>query len=95
MISLSASINGDIEPVSRAKQEWCELGQSSGLPGGGDIEASVTAGLSRYRERESRVRQFGAALGLEVGQTQRQGYKFMRCRQTRRKVRWVMVPVLS
>lgn len=69
MISVSPNIKGDAEPVSRAKWEWCELGQCSGLPGGGDTEADVTASLNRSRERESRDRQFGAALGLEVGLT--------------------------
>lgn len=32
-------------------------------------EADVTASLNRFRERESRTRQFGAALGLKVGLT--------------------------
>lgn len=59
LISMSPNIKGDAEPVSRAKWEWCELMQSSGLPGGGDTEADVTASLNRSRERENRDRQFG------------------------------------
>lgn len=69
MVSVFPNIKGDAEPVSREKWEWRELGQSSGLPGGGDTEAGVTASLNRSRERESRDRQFGAALELEVGLT--------------------------
>lgn len=69
---------------------WCELGLSAGLPGGGDIEAGVTAGLNKYRERESRARWLWAALELEVGLTQRECYRFMRLRRARRKVRWVV-----
>lgn len=69
MVSVFPNIKGDAEPVSREKWEWRELGQSSGLSGGGDTEAGVTASLNRSREKKSRTREFGAALGLEVGLT--------------------------
>lgn len=42
------------------------------------------------RERESRARWFWEALGLEVGLTQRECYRFTRIRQARRKGRWVV-----
>lgn len=87
MISVSPNIKGDAEPVSRAKWEWCELGQCSGLPGGGDTEADVTASLNRSREQGQTV---WGNTGTGGWTDLKEAYKFMRCRQIRKKVRWVV-----